>query len=123
MDPSELRGAATEMGEEEEGAKLVTDPDGETSVLGPGPASESGFGGLRFDGIVGIKSPGEGATPLGEGSSGVMSGASSGGGGSGTDIGASGSNAGAADMVFTPSRGEDKDVVVAMVVKKTTRAK
>ncbi|XXG79320.1 hypothetical protein AAC387_Pa09g0419 [Persea americana] len=120
MDPSELRGAATETGEEEEGAKLVTDPDGETSVLGLGPASASGFGGLRFDGIVGIKSPGEGATPLGEGSRGLMSGASSG--GSGTDIGASGSNAGAADMVFTPSREEDRDGV-AMVVKKTTIAK
>lgn len=104
--------------EEEEGAMAVNDPDGETSELGAGRPASSGFGGLRFDGIVGSRSPGEGAMPLGDGSRGVMSGASSGG---KTDVGAAGSNIGAAEMVDTFSGGEDRDGV-AMAVKKNTAA-
>ncbi|KAF5937301.1 hypothetical protein HYC85_024807 [Camellia sinensis] len=64
------RGGATEEGGGE-------DPNGEMAMLGPGAsvtAVSSGFGGLRFEGMVGSEdSDGEG-TPGEEGKRGVMSG-------------------------------------------------
>lgn len=63
---------------------------------GPTMATSSGFGGLWFDGMVGMRDPvGEGNSPPGEGKRGVMSGDNSVYGG---ESGGPGNTAGAAEI-------------------------
>ncbi|PSS33939.1 hypothetical protein CEY00_Acc04338 [Actinidia chinensis var. chinensis] len=58
-------------------ADISLDPDGETAKSGPNPDISSGFGGLGFEGMVGMEDPvGEGNLPPGEGKRGEISGES-----------------------------------------------
>ncbi|KAI8561544.1 hypothetical protein RHMOL_Rhmol04G0348600 [Rhododendron molle] len=80
----------------EDAVETNLDPDGEMAESGPTVATSSGFGGLWFDGMVGMRDPvGEGNSPPGEGKRGVMSGDNS---VYGEDTGGPGNTAGAAEI-------------------------
>lgn len=86
--PDEVRDTEEQAGKEPDGE--IDDP------AGPGASTSSGFGGLGFEGMVGIDdSVGEGAPTPGVGNNGSISGDKVG----GENEGASFKNAGAADIV------------------------